>query len=204
MSRIPRSAFPLLAISAALLGVAQWLCCESPRRVAHAAQTQPSSEASLAGTPPFIGEGPGRVVHLPQAAQQPRPGSKILVDITADSDRAQPHAAVEKVLRFVSIYAAAGERPADAKIAVVLHGAATCAALDDEAYAKHCRQKGNPTLAVIQSLRDAGVEFYVCGQSLAHSGYAVDEVSPQVQVAVSALTANVNLQSDGYAYVPMR
>ena len=52
-------------------------------------------------------------------------------------------------------------------------------------------------------LHEAGVAIYVCGQSLAHQGEDPEAVAVFVDVAVSALTAVVNLQDDGYAYVPL-
>ena len=62
----------------------------------------------------------------------------------------------------------------------------------------------NPNLELITRLKKAGVEIYVCGQALAHHGYATNEVAPEVKVAVSAATVNINLQMDGYAYLPFK
>lgn len=44
----------------------------------------------------------------------------------------------------------------------------------------------SPNLELIRQLKKAGVEIYVCGQALAHHGYATNEVAPEVTVAVSA------------------
>jgi len=52
-------------------------------------------------------------------------------------------------------------------------------------------------------LHEAGVEIYVCGQSLIGKGGKPEEVVVFSDVAVSALTTLVNLQADGYAYVPL-
>jgi hypothetical protein len=94
-------------------------------------------------------------------------------------------------------------------MAIILHGPATKAALKDDAIEKHsnpyARSQGatkNPNLELMRQLTKAGVEIYVCGQALAHHGYGTDEVAPDVTVAVSAATVNINLQMDGYAYIP--
>jgi intracellular sulfur oxidation DsrE/DsrF family protein len=94
-------------------------------------------------------------------------------------------------------------------MALILHGPATMMALSDEAYAKHAtdstRGKGhpkNPNLELLKKLHEAGVEIFVCGQALAHQGFATDEVAKEVKVAVSAATANINLQMNNYAYIP--
>ena len=145
----------------------------------------------------------GKVVQLPTAAQQPRDGSKFVVDITKGGDPEKLNGAIEKVARFVNIYAGAGEKPANAKIAVVLHGDTTLAALNDAAYAKKFGTDSNPNLPCIEILKKAGVEFFVCGQSLISKGGRPEQVADNVSVAVSALTSLVNLQADGYSYLPM-
>ncbi len=147
----------------------------------------------------------GRVVRLPSAAQQPRSGSKIVVDVTKGGDPAKLNPAIEKVARFVNIYRGAGKTPADVKIAVVLHGDATLAILNADAYSARFKTGGkNPNLDCLHKLHEAGVEILVCGQSLVGKGAKPGEVVVFSNVAVSALTSLVNLQADGYAYVPLK
>ncbi|MEQ8787908.1 MAG: DsrE family protein [Pirellulaceae bacterium] len=148
-------------------------------------------------------DGHGKVVKLPRAAEQPRNGSKICVDVLAGGAAGDVNPALEKVARFVNIYAGAGEKPASCSITVVLHGDATAAALSDAAYARHTDADANPSLPLMRKLREAGVEFFVCGQAMASKGYAADAAADEVQVAVSALTVNVNRQMDGYAFIPL-
>lgn len=145
----------------------------------------------------------GGVVQLPDAAQQPRAGTKLLVDLTSGGDEDKLNAGLEKVAKYMNIYAGGGAKPAEVKIAVVLHGGATLAVLNDEAYAKRFEVESNPNLQIMQSLHQSGVELFVCGQSLISKGSDPKEVAPFVKTAVSALTAVVNLQADGYAYVPL-
>ena len=148
-------------------------------------------------------EGRGRVVQLPMAADQPRNGAKICVDVTRGGDPGEINAAIEKVTRYVNIYAGAGREPADVEITVVLHGDATLCALSPEAYAAQFQTDGNPNIELFRELGAVGVEFRVCGQSLASKGFASESVCGEVDVAVSALTVLVNRQTDGYAYVPL-
>lgn len=145
----------------------------------------------------------GKIVQLPDAAQQPRDGSRIVVDITKGGDPKELNSALEKVCRFVNIYAGAGKNSAKVIIAVVLHGDATLVALNDEAYKTKFGGDGNPSAECLQVLKEAGVELFVCGQSLMGKGAKPAEVRKEVAVAVSALTSLANLQSDGYAYLPM-
>ncbi|MCA9118701.1 MAG: DsrE family protein [Planctomycetaceae bacterium] len=145
----------------------------------------------------------GKVVRLPSAAEQPRNGSKICVDVTAGGPAEAMNPAVEKVARFVNIYAGAGDKPADVSITVILHGDATLTALGAEAYATKFGLDGNPNLPLFRKLKEAGVELLVCGQAISHKGISLDDIAVDVKVAVSALTVNVNRQSDGYAFVPL-
>lgn len=151
--------------------------------------------------PPRI-EGHGEVTQFPEAAHQPRDGSKIVVDLTAGGPIDKINPGLDKVARFVNIYSQAGKDPAQAHIAVVLHGDATVLALDDATYGKAMNEK-NPNRPLLQKLRQAGVQVYVCGQALTRKGYHPDQTNDEVTVAVSGLTALVNLQHDGYAYMPL-
>lgn len=169
-----------------------------------AAQQGGDQDASAQPAPSYpVIQGHGSVVQLPEAAQQPRPGSKLLVDVTRGGDPAELNGAIDKVAKYVNIYAGAGARPADVRIAVVFHGDATLAVLRSDVYATTFDVKGNPNLDLLNRLHESGVELYVCGQSLLSKGARSEDVAPSVKTAVSALTAVVNLQADGYAYVPL-
>ena len=159
-------------------------------------------------TPTALQENPaiapyGPIAHLPDAVQQPRPGSKLLVDLTGGGDPDKLLKSIEKVARYVNIYKGAGSEAQQVDITVVIHGDATLAVLNDDAYAKKFGLEGNPNLDCLHKLHDAGVELLVCGQSLISKGGQPQEVVVFIDTAVSALTALVNLQSDGYAYVPL-
>lgn len=145
----------------------------------------------------------GKVVQLPAAAQQPQPESKLCVDLTKGGDVDQLNPSIEKLARYVNIYQGAGKAPASVQIAVVLHGDATLCALNDDAYAERFKTASNPNLDCLHELHKAGVAIYVCGQSLIGKGSQPEEVVVFADVAVSALTSLVNLQADGYAYVPL-
>lgn len=140
---------------------------------------------------------------LPDAAEQPRENSKICVDVTAGGPADKPNPAIEKVARFVNIYAGGGKRPAKVQITVVLHGKATATALNDKALAAKFNVPRNPNRPLLTKLRNAGVNLLVCGQSLAHNGHGLADVVPEAEVAVSALTANVNHQAKGYARISL-
>jgi intracellular sulfur oxidation DsrE/DsrF family protein len=146
----------------------------------------------------------GKVARLPTAAQQPRDGSKIVVDVTQGGESDALNPAIEKAARYVNIYRGAGKKEADVEITIVLHGDATLTALNADAYSKRFATEGNPNLDCLHELHEAGVKILVCGQSLIGKGAKPEEVVVFSEVAVSALTSIVNLQADGFAYVPLR
>ena len=149
-------------------------------------------------------KGHGGIVQLPDAVQQPREGSKVVLDVTRGSRADGLLVALDRVARYVNLYADAGAGfDKGFEMAVVLHGGATTASLSDAAYREHFGTP-NPDSALIQQLANAGVAFYVCGQSLTHSGYKSEETSDAVQVAVAAATALIELQRDGYSYMPLQ
>lgn len=146
----------------------------------------------------------GGIVQVPGAAEPARRGAKIVFDITADSKPKELNKGLESVARYLNLNAEAGFKPADVKLALVLHGAATIAALNDSAYAKRTAQTKNPNLELIHQLKLCGVEVYVCGQSLARNKFAPKDVADEVTVSVSAMTVNANRQQDGYSYLSIQ
>jgi intracellular sulfur oxidation DsrE/DsrF family protein len=146
----------------------------------------------------------GGVVSLPRAAEQPRKGAKAVFDITTDAKPGEVNKGLEQVARLLNLYGAAGLTARDVKIAAVFHGDADKAVLSDEAYAARFKVVANPNLPLIRDLKKAGVEVFVCGQSLHDLGFKTEEVAGEVPVADSAMLVLVNKQTAGYAYLPAR
>ena len=144
----------------------------------------------------------GGVVPLPDAAEQPRSGAKVVFDITADAKATDLNKGLERVPRLLNLYGSAGRKASDVKIALLLHGEATKSVLADSSYKVRFGADKNPNLAVIGELRKAGVEVFVCGQALAYKGFEASEVAEGIKVASAALTVVINKQTDGYSYVP--
>jgi intracellular sulfur oxidation DsrE/DsrF family protein len=148
--------------------------------------------------------GHGGVVPLPRAAEQPRKGAKAIFDITADAKTGEVNKGLEQVARLLNLYGAGGLTAADVKIAAVFHGAADKAVLSDAAYAARYKVATNPNLPLIRTLKKAGVEVFVCGQSLHELGFQAEEVAREIPVADSAMLVLINKQAEGYAYIPVR
>ncbi|TWT90350.1 DsrE/DsrF-like family protein [Pseudobythopirellula maris] len=155
-------------------------------------------------------ENHGGIVVLPEAAHQPKRKSKVILDITSDGKSGSVVKGFDRAALILNQYTQAKAGWENGfKMAIILHGSATKAALSHEGFAKHTNSyltdKGktkNPNLELMAGLKKAGVEIFVCGQALAHHGYATNEVASEAKVAVSAATLNISLQMEGYAYLP--
>lgn len=158
-----------------------------------------AGEETKPASPQIVGY--GAVVPMPNAAEPPRRGIKIVFDITSDGKPEEVHKGLESVARYLNLNAQAGNKASDAQLALVLHGPATKAALNDAAYASRTEAKQNPNLALVRELKKHGVEVFVCGQALARHKYAAADVAPEFTTAVSAMTVNANKQQDGYSYI---
>ncbi len=108
---------------------------------------------------------------------------------------------LESVARFINMHAANGVTLEQMSIAVVLHGSATDNALSHRAHQQRFG-KDNPNLAMIFALHKAGVSFHLCGQSAGFRGVSPSELAEPIDVALSAMTALVLLQDQGYRLLP--
>lgn len=108
---------------------------------------------------------------------------------------------INTVARFLNMHAQAGI-PADrVSGALVAHGGASFELLDNEAYRARFGVD-NPNAELIKELIAAGQPVILCGQSAASRGVPKEGLIPGVQVALSAITAFVILQGEGYRVNP--
>ncbi|MEO1203584.1 MAG: DsrE family protein [Pseudomonadota bacterium] len=105
------------------------------------------------------------------------------------------------VARFMNMHARNGVPAENMDLAVVVHGSALKALLNDKAYRSRY-EVDNPNLELIERLEAAGVAFYVCGQSMTFGGVEKHELLPSAKVALSAMTMLTVLQSEDYALLP--
>jgi intracellular sulfur oxidation DsrE/DsrF family protein len=73
--------------------------------------------------------------------------------------------------------------------------------LTDEAYRRRFGVD-NPNRMLLQELIRFGVRVVLCGQTQTSGGFQRDEILPDIQVALSAMTALVALQDEGYRLIP--
>ena len=165
-----------------------------------------SSGFAIAGPPatgPVVADY-GPVFEPPEGAFNLAPDThyKVRLDVARGAD-APPdrNRLLESAARFLNMHAQQGIDPGNIDFALVVHGSATKDLLTDEAYRSRY-EVNNPNTALLAQLSRAGVKIYLCAQSAAHMKLPWDAFNPAVTIAVSAMTAHVRLETEGYTVIP--
>ena len=109
---------------------------------------------------------------------------------------------VNTMARFYNLHAKNGFPENRLHGAAVFHGTGWTALLTDSAFVARFGGKGNPSKRLVQELLQHGAQLVLCGQTAGARGIRREELLPGVKVAVSAMTAVIVLQSQGYEYIP--
>ncbi len=127
---------------------------------------------------------------------------KVSMDVSRTGDFPEDlNRSVESAARFLNMHARNGIKPGNIEFALIVHGAATRDLLTDAAYRARYDET-NPNTRLLQELHAAGVRIYLCSQSAAFMRFDYDDFNPAVTMAVSAMTAHVRLQQEGYTLIP--
>lgn len=117
----------------------------------------------------------------------------VLFDTSKGAPDGGVNGTLDTAARFINMHVAAGVKPKDLKVAVVVHGKASFDLV---------RGDDNATAPLISALKDEGVRIILCGQSAAYHGIAKEDLLPGVEMALSAMTAHAVLQNQGYTLNP--
>lgn len=122
----------------------------------------------------------------------------IVIDLkTLQRDKASLNPGLNNVARMMNLHGLGGVKAEDLRVAVVIHGGATDLVINNEAYQKRY-ELDNPNLELIDTLKQAGVEIFVCGQSLIAREYGFNEINPQVTKGLSMLTVFTTYMNKRY------
>jgi intracellular sulfur oxidation DsrE/DsrF family protein len=126
---------------------------------------------------------------------------KAVFDImNSPEDPSSLNRSIETAARFLNMHAQSGVPASNLKVALVVHNKASKDISSNEAYKKRYGVD-NPNAEMVQQLLDAGVEFIFCGQSSLSRNFPMEETIPGVQLSLSAMTALIQLQNDGYRLI---
>ncbi len=188
------------------VGVAFLLLAGCGEANSEPAPTQDVSRSADAPTPevgPVI-TGDGPVFELSDL-EFPTPTDRVLriaYDVAVGSEGPEDvNASFVTAARFLNMHARDGVDPENLDLALVVHGSAAKDLLDDPAH-RELMGHDNPNLPLIHELAEAGVRIIMCGQSMTFRGLPRDGLAEPVDVALSAMTAHVLLQEEGYRLNP--
>ena len=126
---------------------------------------------------------------------------KVVFDImNSPESHTEINRSIETAARFLNMHAQSGVPATNLKVALVVHNAASKDIITDEAYRKRF-QENNPNKELIESLIASGVQVIFCGQSSLSRNFPREELLNEVQLALSAMTALIQLQDEGYQLI---
>ncbi|WP_435577953.1 DsrE family protein [Gilvibacter sp.] len=126
---------------------------------------------------------------------------KVLFDLSAaPEDPGQLSGYINTVARFINMHVGAGKPQNQLQVAAVFHGNASYSLLRNDLY-KEKFGVDNPNLELIQALQAADVDIILCGQTAGHRNLSDDRRIPGVQMALSTMTAMIQLQQQGYTII---
>jgi len=126
---------------------------------------------------------------------------KVVFDIMLSPDNlSQLNASIETAARFLNMHAQSGVAKENMKVALVVHHKASKDIITNGAYKKRYGVD-NPNAAMVSQLMEQGVEFIFCGQSSLSRNFPIEDTIKGVQLSLSAMTALVQLQNEGYRLI---
>lgn len=142
---------------------------------------------------------------VPGASELPDPAMDYKVVFSDGQDADDPgevNPLLERVASYVNTLGKYGVPAGHRHIVVVFHQRTPGIGIvmTNEAYRKRFN-RDNPNLALLHALKQAGVEFRVCGQGLLAQKIDPKQVDSDVQVDLWAMTTFVNLQLKGYVRI---
>lgn len=126
---------------------------------------------------------------------------KVILDVSKSSeDKGVINKYIVTVARFLNMHANAGFKKNQLRAAITIHGSAWQDVLKNDVY-KAKFGVDNPNLELIEQLSAAGVDVIICGQTAAFRKMERKDVTTKVKFALSAMTALLQYQNNGYNYL---
>ncbi|MFK7886828.1 MAG: DsrE family protein [Gammaproteobacteria bacterium] len=126
---------------------------------------------------------------------------QIAFDVGAQAELGSENRNLASAARFLNMHVAAGAKPEDLHLAVVVHGGASKDLLNEAAYKKRFDVE-TANAALLRALMKNGVRVILCGQTAAYYDVTQADLEPGVEMSLSAMTAHALLQQQGYTLNP--
>jgi len=142
----------------------------------------------------------GGVFPIDGMAEQPRPGMKVLFDVTTEAKPGELNKGLEVVARFLNLAALAGVRPGQLQVGVVVHGQALVCCMKQAVYAaKTGAAVANPNEKLLAALAAAGVPLMACSQAVRRQKFGLGDLLDAVKPVTSAMVVSIDRQQQGWA-----
>ncbi|WP_219008018.1 DsrE family protein [Aquimarina litoralis] len=126
---------------------------------------------------------------------------KVVFDVGRSlGDNTKINPLINTAARYLNMHVDAGVPFENMKVALVIHGNAANDILQDKNYQEKFGII-NPNTDLLTALSAKGVQIILCGQTAAHRNIEKQDIHPRVQIALSAMTALVQLQNKNYKLI---
>lgn len=116
-------------------------------------------------------------------------------DVSEQAETGEMNRTLKSAARFINMHARSGVAVENIQVAIVVHGGA----VRDVA---NMTEGANLNEPLIAALHKKGVRIIVCGQSAAYYDVNTSDLLAGVDMALSAMSAHVMLQQEGYTINP--
>jgi len=145
-------------------------------------------------------KGFGGVNPIGITVEKPDPGQtyNIVVEVNTDNPKPeQVHELLEKIASIANLHVLGGVSPERLHVVAVIHGPAAMFLQHDSVYLRK-HNVPNPNLPLFSALKQAGVRLLVCAQSMVKRNIDPATIAPELEIALSAMTAISTYQRRGY------
>ena len=145
-------------------------------------------------------------IDFPNAHEMPDPGLtyKIVFDIAKAAPKIDDvNSGLTAISRYYNTLAKGGVPADHRKFVVVFHQEGTPVALNNAAFKALNDGHDNPNIPLLRSMKQAGIDFRVCGQGVLSRKIDMASILPEIQIDQWALTTITTLQLRGYVRVAM-
>ena len=170
--------------------------------IAFSGRTHAQSQSAQALPIPSV----DAAIDFPGEHEMPDPSLnyKIVFDIgKAASKVDEVHPSLVSISRYYNTLAKGGVPADHRKFVVVFHQEGTDIALNNAAFKALKDGHDNPNIPLIRSMKQAGVDFRVCGQGVLGRKIDMATIQPEIQIDQWAMTTITTLQLRGYDRVAM-
>lgn len=144
----------------------------------------------------------GGIYDVPDAKEKPDPAIdyKIVVDLASGSERpGELNMGLVNIARMINLHSVGGVPKEKLKVVVAIHNEASFSVMNNESY-REKYNSDNPNLALYIELSQAGVQLFMCGQSMVARNIDRTKISGDIKIATSMLTVLSTYQLKGYAW----